>query len=90
MILEIFNSLHVKLQFTVKTGIEDRLSFLDTMIIIDNHKIIFDRYRKVSCSGRFLNFYSHHPLSDKKDVIFDFVDKINKLPHPRFHEKKLG
>jgi len=31
-ILEIFNSLNTKLQFTVEVGINNRISFLDTLL----------------------------------------------------------
>jgi len=67
-ILEIFNSLHIRLQFTMEIGIDDKLSFL-VIMIIDNHKIIFNRYQKIICSGRFLNFLSHYLSSHKKDVV---------------------
>ncbi|KYN17117.1 hypothetical protein ALC57_10602, partial [Trachymyrmex cornetzi] len=68
---------------------DGRLSFLDTMIIIENQRIIFDRYTKETFSGRFLGCYSHHPLCHKRSIIFGFVDKIMCLSHPRFHQKSL-
>ncbi|KYQ46783.1 hypothetical protein ALC60_14208 [Trachymyrmex zeteki] len=73
----------------MEVGNEGRLSFLGTLIIIENQKIVFDGYHKTTFSGRFLNFHSHHPLCHKKGVIIGMVDKIILLSHPRFHQKNL-
>ena len=54
-ILGIFNSLHTRLQFTMEVG---NINFLDTMLIIDERRLIFDIYRKATFSDRFLNFHS--------------------------------
>jgi len=40
-------------------------------------------------SGRYLNYYSHHPLNHKKGVIFGLTDKIINLSHPKFHQKNF-
>ncbi|XP_018364727.1 PREDICTED: uncharacterized protein LOC108762292, partial [Trachymyrmex cornetzi] len=60
-ILRIFNSFHARLQFTVEVCKDGRISFLDTMLIVENGRLVFDGYRKATYSGRFLNFNSHHP-----------------------------
>jgi len=39
--------------------------------------------------GRFLNFYSQHPISQKKGTILSLVDRMFLLSHPEFHEKNL-
>ena len=41
-ILGIFNSLHTRLQFTMEDGTDGKISFLDTMLIIDERKLTFD------------------------------------------------
>ena len=78
-------TLYVPDYITMEIGIDGKLSFLVTMII-DNRKIIFNRYQKV-CSGRFFNFLSHYPPSHKKDVVFGFVNRIIRLSHPRFQDE---
>jgi len=45
-ILETFNSFHERLQFTLEIGINNRINFLDVTIILDDQKILFDRYEK--------------------------------------------
>jgi len=41
-ILEIFNSFHERLQFTLEISNSDRINFLDVTIIIDGHRLAFD------------------------------------------------
>ncbi|XP_039312024.1 uncharacterized protein LOC113003590 [Solenopsis invicta] len=84
-ILDTFNSLHERLQFTMEREIEGKISFLDVMLINVNNRIIFDQYSKPTFSGRYLNFFSHHPLCHKKGIIFGMVDKLLLLSHPQFH-----
>jgi len=63
---------------------------LDTKIVINDHKITFDLYKKPTSSGRYLNLYSHHPMAHKRGIIFGMVDKIILLSHPRFHKNLIG
>jgi hypothetical protein len=84
-----FNSLHNRLQFTIEKEKEGKISFLDVLLIKCNNGIIFDQFRKPTFSGRYLNFFSHHPLCHKKGVIFGMVDKLILLSHPQFHQKNF-
>ena len=44
------------------------INFFDVELLIENEKIIFDNYKKLTNSDRYLNFYSnHHQL--KRDII---------------------
>jgi len=65
-----------------------RINFLDTTIIIENQKIIFDRYQKITFSRRFLSFYLHHPLCHKLAIVYGMVDRI-KVSYPCFYQKNL-
>jgi len=59
------------------------------MTIIDGQEIVFDCYRKPIFSGRYINFHSQHPISQKRDIIYGLVDKVLFLSHPKFYEKNL-
>ena len=48
-----------------------------------------DWYRKPTFSGRFLNFNSNHPISQKKGTIFSLVDRAFLLSDFMFHTKNL-
>ncbi|XP_018375985.1 PREDICTED: uncharacterized protein LOC108769469 [Trachymyrmex cornetzi] len=87
-ILEVFNSFHPRLQFTLEIG-GKRLNFLDITIIKNNQSLEFDWYHKPTYSGRYLNFFSEHPLSQKKGTVMGMVDRAFLLSVPKYHKKNL-
>jgi len=64
-VLTTFNSFHPRIQFTIEIG-GDKLNFLDVTLIRNHDSIEFDWYYKPTFSGRYLNFLSHHPISQKE------------------------
>ncbi|XP_011859689.1 PREDICTED: uncharacterized protein LOC105557131 [Vollenhovia emeryi] len=79
--LQIFNSFHPRLQFTIEEGTNRKLNFLDTTIIIRDDHIEFDWYQKPTFSGRYLNFESCHTLSVTKKVqSFDWSITLYYFP----------
>ncbi|KYN19273.1 hypothetical protein ALC57_08450 [Trachymyrmex cornetzi] len=87
-ILDAFNSYHPRLKFTMEEG-GDSINFLDVTLMKEGNHIINDWYRKPTFSGRFLNYYSCHPLSQKIGTIFGLIDRIILLSHPKFHKKNF-
>ena len=87
-ILEIFNSFHERLQFTLEMSIDNSLNFLNVNLIVDKHKITFDTYNKATFSESYLNFHSQH-LTCHKRVIFSLFDRIFLLSHSKFHYKNI-
>jgi len=49
----------------------------------------FNCYHKPIFSGRYLNFLSQHPLSQKRGTVMGMVDRSFFLSHPRFHCENL-
>ena len=88
-ILDSFNAYHERIKFTVDHGDEDCINFLDLKLIYDDGYIIFDLYKKPTNSGRYLNFFSNHPLSQKRGVVTSLVDKVLFLSHPKFQQKNM-
>ena len=87
-IVKQFNSFHPRLQFTSEFG-GDEISFLDVTISIIGNGFGVDWYRKPTFSGRFLNFYSNHPIAQKRGTIFSLVDRTILLSDVRFHTQNL-
>ena len=81
-ILGTFKSLHIR--FTVEVCTNERVSFLDTLLVVEEGRLVLDGYRKAIFSGRFLNFNSHHLVCHKKGIIYKFINKIVRLCHPWF------
>ena len=56
---------------------------------IDNDFAITNWYKKPTFSGRYLNFFSHHPIAHKIGIIYSIVDKCINLANPKFHNNNL-
>jgi len=87
-ILDIFNSFHLRLQFTMERKVNS-LNFLDVMIKIVDNIIEFDWFHKPTFSGRYLNFHSLHLLTQKRGIIIKMTNQAFLLSHPRYHKKNL-
>ncbi|XP_024891393.1 uncharacterized protein LOC112467144 [Temnothorax curvispinosus] len=87
--LEVFNSFHPRLQFTMEVGVDGRLNFLEITMIRTENRLQFDWFHKSTFSGRYLNFLSQHPHCQKKGTVICLIDRVFKLSHPKFHEKNL-
>lgn len=59
-LLEILNSIHPAIQFTINVS-ENNLPFLENMIHIDVSKIWMHIYSKIIGSKKYVSFYSKHP-----------------------------
>jgi len=89
IILETFSSFHKRLNFTMKIDKCDYINFLDVTLIVKNNVIMFDHNKKRINSGKYLNFFSNHPMEHKKDVILSLFDKILLLLYLHFHLKNI-
>lgn len=88
LVLYLCNSYHPRLQFTIEVG-NNKLNFLDVTIIKRNNFLIHDWYHKLTFSGRYLNFYSNHPINQKKGTVIGLIDRAFFLSHPDFHNKNF-
>jgi len=88
-ILDTFNSFHQRMQFTLEISDNNRINFLDVAIIIEEGKIIFDKFEKPTNTGRYINYHSQHPASQKNSIIYGLIDRTILLSHPKFQEKNI-
>jgi len=51
--------------------------------------MLFDRYEKPTNTGRYINYYSRHPSSHKRSIVYGLIDRTILLSHPTFHKKNL-
>jgi len=58
-------------------------------LIVNGETLVLDWYRKDTCSGRYLSYYSGHPLCHKIGTIYGLVDRAMLLSHPMYHQKNL-
>ncbi|KYN29433.1 hypothetical protein ALC57_01100 [Trachymyrmex cornetzi] len=79
----VLNSLHDRLKFILEFD-DDKINFLD-ITIINPYRTIYNFYHKPTYSGRYLNFFSSHPLSQKRGIIIGMTDRAFKY-HPKNFE----
>ena len=88
--LNIFNSYHPDLQFTLETEHNNYISFLDIKVIhMPDNSILTDWYLKPTHSGRYLNYYSVSPFQYKINVIKNLIHRSTHISSPQFHNKNL-
>ena len=88
-IKNIFNSYNHKIQFTVEEESDNRICFLDVLVIRNGKYIQTNWYQKPMWSGRFLNYHSHHPLNYKINVINNLIDSGVALAHKKLHTENI-
>ena len=59
-----------------------------TLISSNNH-IITGWFQKPTASGRFINYFSNHPLQQKKNIVYNLIDRAILLSHESFHRTNL-
>ena len=88
-IVHIFNSFHDRIKFTFEIEKNRQINFLDLKICVERDLLILDWYHKDTFSGRYLSFFSNHPICHKIGSVYSMVDRALLLSHPSFHQKNL-
>lgn len=88
-ILNVFNNYNHKLQFTIEKESQNKISFLDVLLLRKGEEIITNWYRKPTSSDRILNFHSNHAPKYKINVINNLVDRGILLSSKQFHKDNI-
>lgn len=88
-ILSIFNSINTHIQFTSEIEIENKLPYLDVLLIRneENQMIKTDWYMKPIASGRLVHYQSSHPTTQKMNTAFGLVHRVFELSDESFYQK---
>lgn len=89
-VVDCFNDYHSRLSFTHETELNNSLNFLNTTVYKDNNKLITNWYRKSTFSGRYINYFSNHPMKYKINTIINLVDHAILLSDRRFHDSNVS
>ena len=89
--LTLLNSFNTHIQFTVEREDEARsVPFLDTKLYREEDGTIYlDWYQKPTASGRYINYFSNHPLTMKTNIIVALKNRISKICDERFLKNNL-
>ena len=71
----VLNELHSDLKFTMEYS-NERLPFLDVLLIKSNNRISTDIFFKETDSKQYLNFYSCHPKHTKTSIPYSLARRI--------------
>ena len=90
-VLTRFNNYHDRLQFTYEIENEhNSINFLNLTIIKNEDNFIKTNwFRKNTYCGRFINYFSNHPLQHKIGIIKNLVDSAILLAEKSFHNENL-
>ncbi len=90
IILEMFNSYHKRLQFTMEIEEDKKLNFLDmTVIRQENGTLNTIWYQKTISSGRYLNYRGINPIGHKRNVAIALIDRAVTFTNPVDRPAKL-
>ena len=73
--LDHLNTYDRNLQFTLEVEIENKLPFLDVLIIRNADQLDFTIYRKPTQNNRYLHFNSNHLPQVKRAVVTSLIDR---------------
>ena len=90
-VLTRFNNYHDRLQFTYEIeNVHNFINFFNlTIIKNEDNSIKTNWFRKNTYSGRFLNYFSNHPLQHKIGIIKNLVDSAILFADKSFHNENL-
>ncbi|XP_071573785.1 uncharacterized protein [Temnothorax nylanderi] len=85
-----FNNYHPRLKFTYELEKDNCLNFLDISVYRIDNCLVTNWYRKPTFSGRYINYFSSHPLKYKINTIINLVDHAILLSDVRFHNDNIN
>ena len=88
LIINTFNS-YQNLQFTHELQKNNSINFLDMTLISNDNHIITNWFQKPIASGRFINYFSNHPLQQKRNIVYNLIDRAILLSHESFRHTNL-
>lgn len=77
------------MKFTHELEANNCINFLDLTIIKNNNKLITNWFQKSISSNRLINYFSFHPIQQKRNAIFNLYDRAILLSHDSFHNDNI-
>lgn len=88
--LKILNSFSRQIQFTMEKEMDNRLPYLDSVIIRKDNLLKLDWFQKPMASGRLINFRSKHPRRIIINTATNFITRVLDISDKTFHDKNIG
>jgi len=89
-VLNEMNNYHTNIKFTVEEEKDNKLPYLDLLLIrIDDGTIKYQWYNKPTSSNKILNFKSNHPYKQKENTAYNLIIRSIKLSSPEYQNFSL-
>lgn len=85
--LLILNSFNKQIQFTMEKEMDNKLPYLDSVIIRQGITLKMDWYQKETASGRLINFNSKHPRRTIINTANNFINRVLQISDKDYHNK---
>ncbi|XP_075162762.1 uncharacterized protein LOC142235391 [Haematobia irritans] len=85
--LTTLNSYHNNIRFTMELEQQQKLPYLDLLIIRDKEKLTMDWYQKNTASGRIMNFFSNHPKQIIINTAKNLIQRALTISDQQFQQK---
>lgn len=90
MTLSILNEFDRRIQFTMEEEIDNKLPYLDSVVIRRGNLLKLDWYHKPTATGRLINFNSKHPRRTIINTASNFAKRVLEISDAEFHMKNKG
>lgn len=87
LLLTTLNSFDPRIKFTIERENNNRISYLDALVVRRGDKLWIDWYQKPTSSGRIINYYSKHPKRMIINTARNFINRVFNISDFRFHKK---
>ncbi|XP_075157504.1 uncharacterized protein LOC142230761 [Haematobia irritans] len=85
--INVLNSYNKLIQFTMEEENDNKLAYLDTIVIRKENRILLDWYQKDTASGRLVNFHSKHPKSMIINTANNFKNRVLTISDKIYHHQ---
>ncbi|XP_075151039.1 uncharacterized protein LOC142225146 [Haematobia irritans] len=85
--INVLNSYNKLIQFTMEEENDNKLAYLDTIVIRKENRILLDWYQKDTASRRLVNFHSKHPKSMIINTANNFINRVLTISDEIYHHQ---
>ncbi|XP_044756971.1 uncharacterized protein LOC123315370 [Coccinella septempunctata] len=86
-IIDLFNSYHPNIKFTVEDENENKITFLDLSITREDDNLTTSWYTKAISSNRIINYYSNHSNTQKVNTAISLMYRALSLSDSKFRDE---
>ena len=88
-VLNRLNSTHDSIKFTLETERDNRLPFLDVLILREDSGYRFTVYRKPTNKDNYIHFYSAHSERTKSGIVIGFLLRAHRICSPGYLQTEI-